>query len=329
MADPQPSAPKSTSPAAIAVRRRVGSLRVEIPAWQAITLGLACVAVVFALWWFVTRGSSVESRIVSPTLLPSPAETFGSFRDLWFEQALTRNLLVTLQRVTLGFLLAVAVGVPLGIAAGCFTRVEAFLQPLIVFGRNIPIAALIPLTFIIFGIGETQKVMFIFLACIAFVVADAAQAVRDIDQRYIDTAYTLGAGRFQTILKVLVPLALPNVFNSLRLLFGLAFGYIMLSELIKIGGEAGGLGYLISVSQRRNNQQHIYLILIIIPLVAFGIDRFLLWVQRELFPHRYGGSGMLNTLVRHALHGWEDFKGLFWKPSAGAGERPSPPSGAG
>ena len=292
----------------------MGSLRIEIPAWQAVLLGLACVAVCFAAWWFVTRGERVEERIVSPTVLPGPEATFASFRQLWFERALTRNLLVTLQRVTLGFLLAAVVGVPLGILAGCFTRLEAFLQPLIIFGRNIPLAALIPLTFIMFGIDERQKVMFIFFATFAFVVSDAAQAVRNIDQRYIDTAYTLGAGRFQTILKVLVPLAFPNIFNSLRLLFGLAFGYIMLAEVITTGGEHGGLGHLIMQSQRRSLQTHIYLILLIIPIVAFAIDRFLLWIQRELFPHRYGGTGLLNLAVRQGLYLWEDFKGLFWKP---------------
>ena len=85
---------------------------------------------------------------------------------------------------------------------------------------NLPVAALIPLTILWFGIDEAQKVMFIFIACVAFVISDTTLSIRDVDQRYIDTAYTLGAGRWQVILKVLIPLAMPNVFNSLRLLFG-------------------------------------------------------------------------------------------------------------
>ncbi len=97
---------------------------------------------------------------------------------------------------------------------------------------------------------------------------------------------------------MLVPLAMPNVFNSLRLLFGLAFGYIMLAELVKFGDTSGGLGDLINTSLRRGLQTHILLVLMIIPLVALAIDRLLLWIQRELFPYRYGGSGLVHRGIR-------------------------------
>ena len=171
--------------------------------------------------------------------LPSPAETLNrdQLQRLWFDNALTRNLLASLRRVVLGFALAAAIGIPLGVLCGCFPWMNSFLAPINVFGRNIPIAALIPLTFALFGIGEFQKIMFIFIAAVAFVMMDTATAVADVSGRYIDTAYTLGASRWQIISKVLVPLAMPRVFNSLRLLFGLAFGYIMLAELVTEGGR--------------------------------------------------------------------------------------------
>jgi NitT/TauT family transport system permease protein len=295
--------------------RRWIAIRRDTPRWQAVLLGLLCVALCFALWWYVTRGEG-EQRILTSDKVPSPQETFASFRSLWFDRALTRNILVTMERVVLGFGLAIIVGVPLGVLAGCFSRIAAFLSPLIIFGRNIPLAALIPLTIFIFGIGELRTVMFIFIACVAFIISDAADAIADVDTRYIDTAYTLGAKRRHVILKVLVPLAMPSVFNSLRLLFGLAFGYIMLAELFVLGGAAGGLGYLISVSQRRGPREHIYLIILIIPVIALAIDRFLFWVQRELFPYRYGGLGMLNSVVRAVLHLWDDFKSLLWRSEA-------------
>jgi ABC-type nitrate/sulfonate/bicarbonate transport system permease component len=290
--------------------RRLFVLRREIPAWQAAVSGIVCVTMVLGLWWLVTRGEP-EQRIVGPTVLPSPAETFAAFPDLWFYQALSRNVWASLRRVALGFALATLIGIPLGVLGGCFSWFNAFLSPLLIFGRNIPVAALIPLTFSLFGIGEQQKIMFIFIACVAFILSDSARAVIDVDRRYIDTAYTLGAKRRQVILKVLVPLAMPSIFNSLRLLFGLAFGYIMLAELVKSGGDYGGLGYIISVSQRRGRNEPILLILMIIPLVAMAIDRILFWIQRELFPHRYGGYGVLNRGLRTVLHAWEDFKNIF------------------
>ncbi|MCP5069484.1 MAG: ABC transporter permease [bacterium] len=288
------------------------TLRRVLPQWQAAAIGCLSILVLLGLWYLATAGEA-ESRMISPTLLSSPGETFDSFHELWFDRALTRNTFVTLRRVLLGFLLACLVGIPLGVLSGCFGPVRAFFTPLTIFGRNIPIAALIPLTFTFFGIGEMQKVMFIFIACVMFILGDTATAVRDVSQRYVDTAYTLGAGRRQTILKVLVPLAMPSVFNSLRLLFGLAFGYIMLAEVIKFGSEAGGLGDIINQSQRRGPREHILLILILIPVLAFLIDKGLQWIQRGLFPHRYGGSGLLNRGVRWGIHRWEDLKASMWQ----------------
>jgi NitT/TauT family transport system permease protein len=303
------------------------ALRRPIPAWIAVLASLACLGVVLGLWWLVTYGP-VEDRWLGPLTLPSPQETFETFPQLWNDRALTRNTFASLRRVGMGFALAAGIGVPLGVLCGCFTWVGAFFAPLTVFGRNIPIAALIPLTFSLFGIGEMQKVMFIFIACVAFVISDTAQAIADVGGQYIDTAYTLGASRRQTILKVLVPLAAPNIFNSLRLLFGLAFGYVMLAELVKFGSESGGLGDIINMSQRRGPKGHILLVLMIIPVVALAIDRILVWVQRELFPHRYGGSGYLHHSLMALLNRLEDVKSLVVRPIDATAyvRRPAPPT---
>jgi ABC-type nitrate/sulfonate/bicarbonate transport system permease component len=288
------------------------ALRREIPTWQSLLFATLFIALVAALWFAVTRGE--EERLVRHSILPSPEETFGSFPQLWFERELTRNTLASLERVALGFLLAAIVGIPLGVLCGCFNWFNAFLAPFNLFGRNIPIAALIPLTYFVFGIAERQKVMFIFIATVAFVIIDTANAIRDVGSRYIDTAYTLGASRRQIVMKVLVPLAMPSVFNSLRLLFGLAFGYIMLAETIRFAGESGGLGDIIIQSQRRGPREHIYLVLLIIPVVAFAIDRLLYWIQRQLFPHQYGSDGVLHALMRAIAHGLEDVKSLVIRP---------------
>jgi ABC-type nitrate/sulfonate/bicarbonate transport system permease component len=149
-------------------------------------------------------------------------------------------------------------------------------------------------------------VMFIFLACVAFILSDTAEAIRRIETSYIDTALTLGARPWQVILKVLLPLALPSICNSLRLMFGLAFGYIMLAETIKFGNEAGGLGHLINTSIRRGLRENVFLVLLLIPLVALAIDQLLFWLQRQLFPHVYGGRGWLHRGMRALIHALED-----------------------
>jgi ABC-type nitrate/sulfonate/bicarbonate transport system permease component len=233
-------------------------------------------------WWLATRGATPETRLISPVILPSPFEVFRSFPSLWNERGLLASIVATLQRVLLGFGLAVVVGVPLGILAGSWRMLDAASAPVAIFGRNIPVAALIPLTILWFGIEETQKVMFLFVACVPFVFTGAVGAITSVPDRYVETAQTLGASQWQIVTKVLIALALPGIYSTLRALFGMAFGYIMLAELIN---AEHGLGYLLSTSQRRGLSEHIILILFIIGLIAFLIDRFLLWMQRGLFPH--------------------------------------------
>lgn len=288
------------------------TLRKPISHWEALSLSVLCVLLCFFGWWFVTRGSP-EERIVGPITLPSPKETFSKLPELFDKQFdIVANTLMTLRRVALGFLLAIAVGVPLGVLAGCFPRLNSFLAPIVMFGRNIPLAAVLPLLIFIFHSGEQRKVMFIFVACVAFIIADTARAIMDVAGRYVDTAYTLGANRWQTIIKVLVPLAMPTIFGSFRVLFGLAFGYIMLAESIKNPDDVGGLGFQINILQRRGLREHIYLIILIIPLVALVVDQFLFWIQRQLFPHVYGGAGWLEKALRVALFGWDDLKQVFF-----------------
>lgn len=248
-----------------------------------LALGLATVAVCVGVWWLVTRGATAEARWISPVVLPSPAEVAASFPVLVRERSLVAGIAATLQRVLMGFAVAVAVGVPLGIVAGAWKPFDAAAAPLALFGRNLPVAALIPLTILWFGIDETQKVMFIFLACLPFVFSDAARAVGGVPERYVETAQTLGASRWQLVSKVLVPLALPDIYVSLRHMFGIAFGYIMLAELINAGR---GLGFLLSTSQRRGLPEHIIAILLVIGVLAYAIDRLLYVFQRGLFPYR-------------------------------------------
>lgn len=296
--------------------RRKSTLRGDLSTEANFLWGVAAIAAVLSAWWlatvpiFVVPVTDVAEQplereyvpFLSPITLPAPGSVFEAVPRVLTERKLLANTGVTLVRVVLGFSLAALVGVPLGVAAACFPAVRAFLYPVTIFGRNIPVAALIPLTFSLFGIGEFQKVMFLFIASVAFVISDATAAVLEVPQRYVDTALTLGASRLQIILKVLAPLAAPVIFNSLRLLFGLAFGYVMLAELVKFGSDSGGLGDLINMSQRRGDREPILIVLIVIPMLAYAIDRALWWLQCDLFPYRYGGKGRLPRLWNRLFH---------------------------
>ncbi len=121
-------------------------------------------------------------------------------------------------------------------------------------------AALIPLTMMWFGIDETQKVMFIFIACVPFIFSDTVSAIAGVPDRYVETAQTLGASELQIVGKVLVPLALPEIYNGLRHLFGLAFGYIMLAEVVNaehgLGQAADGQPAAVDSAARHPDPDH-------------------------------------------------------------------------
>lgn len=335
--------------------RRCLTIRDQPSGLERILFGALGVLAVLLVWYILTMGPPAN-RIVKQYALPSLGETVKSFPSLWMDRALARSAVWSLGRVLGGFAIAAAIAVPLGVLAGCYFRVQAFFNPLNIFGRNVPIAALIPLTMMWFGIGEPQKVMFITLASAAFIFFDTTNSLHGVSNRFLDTAYCLGArfvGRtkllaalivalvyavvgllvtggpgamqavaaetgsavgalleggwlgfvcggllgfalwfpilgHQAISKVLLPLALPGIVNSLRLLFGLAFGYIMLAEVVNAGH---GLGHLIITSQRQGPREHVFLCLIFIALLAFAIDRTVFTIQKMCFPYKYSGNG--------------------------------------
>jgi ABC-type nitrate/sulfonate/bicarbonate transport system permease component len=261
----------------------------EPTVWGRLLMSALCLGVILAIWFLVTAGGRSEARMVARTTIGTPGEVFGAFPSFWADAdgdlVLLRHVMASFSRVLEGFVLALLVAVPLGVLCGTFRRIDAFFAPISIFFRNVPISALLPLTLIWFGIGESQKVGFIFIACFAFIMFSTAQAIAGVNRDYMDTAFTLGASRRQVVTKVLIPLALPDIFNSVRLLFGLAFGYIILAEMI---AAESGLGKLILVSQRRGNSDHVYLSLLTITLLAFLLDRLLFLIQKQAFPYRYG-----------------------------------------
>jgi NitT/TauT family transport system permease protein len=258
-------------------------IREQIPAWMRWALGSLPILALLGLWWWATSGPTPESRLLSPTILPSPVEVVRSFPSLWFDRALTRNAFVSLRRVVLGFAVGVAIAFPLGLLMGSFTKVRATFQPLSVFGAYLPIPALVPLTLSLFGAGEEQKVAFLGLAFVIYLLPLIADSVSSVDEVYLKTAYTLGADRLQTVSKVLLPVSWPQIYQALRLGFGIGWSYIILAEMVDIGQ---GLGGIIIISQRRGPREHIYLVLLVIVTIAFLTDKLWGWGGKKLFPYR-------------------------------------------
>jgi NitT/TauT family transport system permease protein len=256
-------------------------IRETIPAWQRWALGIVPVAALLGLWWLVTGSGPAEERVISPAILPSPLEVARSFRELWFERALTRNVAISFGRVLAGFGVGVAVAFPLGVLMGAFTKVKATFEPLAVFGAYLPIPALVPLTLSLLGTGEKQKIGFLGLAFVIYLLPLVVQAVDKVHEVYLKTAYTLGASRFQTVTHVLLAVAWRDIFRALRLGFGIGWSYILLAEMVDIGRGVGGL---VIISQRRGPREHIYLVLLVIVALAYLTDKIWALLERRFFP---------------------------------------------
>lgn len=257
-------------------------IRETIPGWMHWVLGVIPIALILGLWWLVTGSGPAEERVMSPTILPSPLEVAQSFESLWFDRALTRNVVVSLTRVVFGFAVGVAIAFPLGVLMGGFTKVKATFSPLSVLGAYLPIPALVPLTLSLFGTGEKQKVAFLALAFVIYLLPLIVAAVDKVDSVYLKTAYTLGATRSQAVRKVLLAISWPEIYQSLRLGFGIGWSYILLAEMVDIGK---GLGGIIIMSQRRGPREHIYLVLLVIVALAFLTDKLWSLGGRYLFPY--------------------------------------------
>ena len=279
----EPEAPAAAREATGAAAASWLRIREDIPTWMRWALGSLPILALLGLWWGATAGPTPESRMISPTILPSPVEVVRSFPKLWFDRALTRNLLVSLTRVLMGFALAVAIVFPLGLAMGSFTKVKATFNPLAIFGAYLPIPVLVPLTLSLFGTGERQKVVFLALAFGIYLLPLIVAAVDAVDDVYLKTARTLGASKLQVVSKVLLGVSWPEIYQSLRLGFGIGWSYIILAEMVDIGR---GLGGIIITSQRRGPREHIYLVLLVIVALAFLTDKLWQIGGKKLFPYR-------------------------------------------
>jgi ABC-type nitrate/sulfonate/bicarbonate transport system permease component len=262
------------------IPRWLAGVRGRVPAQISIVLGLVPMAAILALWWFSTRGPA-EERAISPTLLPSPAEVARSFPDL-VRRDLFHHALVSFERIGVGYVCALALVLPLGILMGAFGVARSIFSPTATASGYIPIATLVPLTLSWFGTGELQKVVFLAMAFGIYLLPLVVKAIESVPDVYLKTSLTLGASSWQIIMRVLVPIALPDIWHSMRLAFGVGWTYLVLTEVVVM---ESGLGYLVQMSFRRGPREHIYLVILVITAIAWGAD--LAWRKAGAFLFRY------------------------------------------
>jgi NitT/TauT family transport system permease protein len=240
-----------SDPAAASLTRRVG-------------LASLSFGVLFLLWAVLSYGG-----LVKELFLPRPHRVVLAFGEMYREGILLSYTWDSLYRVMVGWSLAVATAVPLGLLIATSRRGAAVCAPLIEFARYLPVVALVPLTLLYFGIGDGQKFAIIFLGTffqLVLMVADSVAAVpRDLGR----AAATLGASRSQIYRLVLLPGALPGIMDDLRITVGWAWTYLVVAELVAANS---GLGYMILKAQRFLAIDRIFAGLMLIGLLGLATD---------------------------------------------------------
>jgi NitT/TauT family transport system permease protein len=241
-----------------------------------VLLGISFFVLFVALWSVVTFGGMVQK-----VFLADPLTMLRGGWTLMTEYGFAKDIGMTVWRVLGGFLIATALALPLGVMMGAYKPIEAFFEPFISFARYLPASAFIPLLILWAGIGESQKLAVIFIGSFFQLVLMIAVTVGNTRRDLVEAAYTLGVKDRSLMGRVLIPGAAPDIAETLRMVLGWAWTYVIVAELI---GASSGIGHMITDSQALLATDQIIFGIIVIGLIGLLSDLFFKWVNRKLFP---------------------------------------------
>lgn len=270
-------------PRGAARRRRGGPLatyltpKEPIPRGVALLLTVIGFAIPAALWSILTYGN-----IMSAFFLPSPTVVLSALWTMLTQNNFLADIWASTARILLGFAISAVVGVPLGILIGSFRTVQALFEQPVSFARYLPASAFIPLLIVWFGLGESEKVAVIIIGSffqLTLLVADISTGVQ---KELLNIAYTLGASRWQVFTRVLIPATLPGVVDTLRIIIGWAWTYLIVAELV---AAQTGIGHVILEAMRFSATDQIIAGILTIGVLGLITDTLFRVLHRLLFPY--------------------------------------------
>lgn len=232
-------------------------------------------------WWLVTA-----TGMVDPLFLPGPKAVWNRFLEVAGEDgfggvSLWQHAWASLYRVFSAFFLSCLTAIPIGLAIGTNRIARGIGDPPIEFYRPIPPLAYLPLTIIWFGIGESSKIILIFLACFAPMALSTRAGVRSVAPEQIHAAYSLGASKFQVLFHVIFKAALPEILTGMRIALG--FGWTTLVAAEMVAAEAG-LGFMILNASEFLVTDVVIMGIFVIGFIAFASDLCMRGLTRLLVP---------------------------------------------
>lgn len=255
----------------VAVGDTQSARRKTIADWPPIILNLIAFAFGVTVWWAITAAKLV--------VLPGPVEVFQRGIELLANGQLPLDIVSSLRRVLTGFLLGVALAIPVGFLMGWYRVARALIEPYIQFFRMIPPLAVIPLAIVTMGIDEAPKVFVIFLASFLSCVVATYQGVISVDRTLINAARVLGAKDRVIFPRVIVPASIPFILVGVRIGLGSAWATVVAAELI---AAQSGLGFRMQQAQLYYDLPTIFVSLITIGILGLFMDRLVQAAERRL-----------------------------------------------
>ena len=247
-----------------------------VPRGAKVFLGAAFFVLFFAAWALATFGGLIDELF-----LKDPLYTLKIGVELFTQFNFIEDVGVTVWRVVGGFILAALVAVPLGILMGAFKPVEAFFEPFVSFARYLPASAFIPLLILWAGVGEAQKLLVIFIGSVFQLVLMVSVIVGSTRRDLVEAAYTLCADSAGIVRRVMLPGAAPQIAETLRLVLGWAWTYVIVAELV---GSSSGIGHMIMDSQRLLDTGQMIFGIFCIGVIGLASDLAFKWTNQRLYP---------------------------------------------
>ena len=218
--------------------------------------------------------------LVDSIFLPSPYETLKSFFSLLSLQFIQENLVPSTIRVLFAFLLSVVIAFPLGLLSSQNPFVRKMIIPLCSFTRYLPVAAFVPLCILWFGIDDAQKVAVIMLGVTFPLVLLIGADTASVPAELIETGRTFGLTKAQIVRRIVLPWAMPTIWEDLRISAGWAWSYLILAELV--AGNSG-IGYFVVQSQRYLETANVFAGILFIGLLGLFTDLVFRVIGSRLF----------------------------------------------
>lgn len=250
--------------------------KTEISKRAYLSLGIAGILSLLFVWAFITF-----SGLANELFLSNPVETFFAMVELFTVGNIIADIEVSVLRVFAGFLLAALIGIPLGVFIGTFRSVDAFTNPSISLIRFIPPAAFVPLAIVWFGIGDLQKLAIIFFGTFPFIVLYVSNAVANIEKKLFYSGYSLGANTRKVLSKIVLPKALPEIYDICRIELGGAWSLVILAEIV---ASTVGIGHRLVLAQRFLQTSTMIAEIIIILAIGLAVDQAFRKGYKIFFP---------------------------------------------